>query len=139
MSTDGIYRLLADAVLFLHVLLVLFVIGGLVLIVIGNLKHRRWEWVNTLVFRLAHLGTIAIVVAESWLNIVCPLTDLEMWLRGKAHQATYGESFIEHWLQQILYYDAPPWVFAVLYTLFAALVAATWIRFPPVRSRRAGR
>lgn len=123
------YQLLADLVLSLHLAVVAFVVGGLVLIVAGNL--RRWSWVNALWFRLAHLGAILFVVAETWLGIVCPLTTLEMWLRRQAGVASYGGGFIEHWLQRLLYHDAPAWVFTLGYSLFGLLVIAVWIYFPP--------
>ena len=123
------YQLLADAVLTLHVAVVAFVVGGLVLVVIGNL--RNWWWVNSLSFRLAHLGAIVLVVAEAWLGVTCPLTAFEMWLRTRAHATTYSGTFIEHWLQRVLYYEAPSWVFALGYSLFGLLVVATWLYFPP--------
>lgn len=128
------YQLLADLVLALHFGIVAFVLGGLVLIVAGNL--RSWGWVNALWFRLAHLAAIAFVAAEAWLGVTCPLTSLEMWLRMKARASTYSGSFIEHWLQRALYYDAPPWVFTLGYSLFALLVAASWWVFPPRSGRR---
>jgi hypothetical protein len=123
------YQFLADLVLALHAAVVVFVIAGLVLIIIGN--RKGWRWVNAWCFRLAHLAAIAFVVAEAWLGITCPLTTLEMWLRSQAGAATYRGSFIEHWLQRLLYYDLPPWVFMLGYTLFGLLVLATWICFPP--------
>ncbi|MBL0729733.1 DUF2784 domain-containing protein [Piscinibacter sp. HJYY11] len=125
------YQTLADLVLVLHVALVLFVVGGLVLIVLGNL--RGWSWVNAWWFRLAHLATIAIVVAEAWWGIECPLTTLERWLREQARDSTYAGSFIEHWLQALLFWQAPPWVFTTAYTLFGLAVVAAWWRFPPKR------
>lgn len=127
------YQLLADAVLSLHVALALFVVGGLALIIAGNLAG--WRWVNVLWFRLTHLGAITVVVAESWLRVACPLTSLEMWLRAHAHASTYTGSFIEHWLQRLLYYDAPGWVFTAAYTLFGLLVVASWWYFPPKPAR----
>jgi polyferredoxin len=123
------YQLLADTVLALHVAIVVFVVGGLVLIIVGNL--RRWLWVNAAWFRLAHLVAIAIVAAEAWIGVVCPLTSLEMALRSRAHATTYGGSFIEHWLQRFLYYDAPAWVFTLGYSLFALAVVTVWWYFPP--------
>lgn len=129
MSDNPPYQLLADLVLTLHFALVAFVVGGLVLIVIGN--FRSWHWVNGLWFRLIHLSAIAVVVAEAWLGITCPLTTLEMGLRAQARATTYSGSFIEHWVQRILYYDVPSWVFVVGYSLFGLLVVATWLRFPP--------
>ena len=129
------YQLLGDAVLCLHVAIVAFVIGGLVVVILGNLL--AWRWVNALWFRLAHLGAIGMVVAEAWFGVICPLTTLEMWLRAKAHETTYSGSFVEHWLQRILYYEAPPWVFTVVYSLFGLVVAATWWYFPPRFKRHA--
>ena len=127
------YQVLADLVLALHVAVVAFVIGGLVFIIIGNLNN--WRWVNAWWFRLAHLGAIAVVVAEVWLGVTCPLTTFEMRLREKAHATTYHGSFIEHWLQRILYYDAPSWVFVLGYSLFGLIVVATWWYFPPIYKR----
>lgn len=130
--------LLADAVLALHVGVVVFVVGALPLIVAGNL--RGWGWVNALGFRLAHLAAIAVVVAEAWLGVVCPLTTLEWWLRARAPGGTgYSGSFIGHWLQRLLYWDAPAWVFVLAYTLFGVAVAAAWWVFPPRRGNRAAR
>jgi len=31
----------------------------------------------------------------------------------------------------VLYFDAPLWVFACLYSVFGALVAWAWWRYPP--------
>ena len=123
------YWLLADLVLMFHVCIVLFVIGGLVLVIIGNFVAGHW--VHNLWFRLLHLGAIATVIVEAWLGYACPLTSLEMWLRAKAQETTYSSSFIEHWLQQVLYYEAPAWVFITGYSLFGLLVAASWWYFPP--------
>ena len=125
------YLLLADAVLVLHFALVAFVVGGLVLIFVGNL--RGWRWVNGLWFRLLHLAAIGIVVAQAWLGATCPLTTLEMWLREQSGADTYSGSFIAYWLERLLYYKAPAWVFTLVYSLFGLLVAAAWWRFPPIR------
>ncbi len=129
-----LYQILADIVLAIHVLVVVFVVLGLVLVLAGN--RLGWRWVNNAWFRLAHIGAIGVVVAEAWLGVVCPLTTLEMWLRSKAGVDGYSGSFIEYWLQQILYYDAPAWVFVAAYTLFGLLVAVAWWRFPPRFGKR---
>ncbi len=68
----NLWLLATDAVLLLHAALVLFVVGGVILIVVGNVRH--WRWVNHWWLRLLHLACIVIVVAESWLGITCPLT-----------------------------------------------------------------
>ena len=127
------YQFLADLVLTLHVAIVVFVVGGLVVIVVGSL--RNWRWVKAGWFRVAHLAAIGVVVSEAWIGMVCPLTSLEMWLRAKGRGATYAGSFIEHWLQRLLYYDAPAWVFTLAYSAFGLAVAATWWYFPPQFNR----
>jgi len=128
------FQLLADAVLALHLLLVISVVGGLAAVLAGNLLG--WRWVNLWWFRLAHLATIAVVAAQAWLGLVCPLTTLEMWLRARAGGPTYTGSFIEHWLQSILFWHAPAWVFIAAYTVFALAVGAAWWRFPPQAAPR---
>ena len=127
------YQLLADAVLVFHFSVVVFVIGGLALIVMGN--ALRWRWVNGLWFRLGHVAAIGVVVVQAWLGTICPLTTLESWLRMEAGSAPYRESFVEHWVHRLLYYDLQPWVFTVAYTVFGLLVVAAWWCFPPQRNR----
>jgi hypothetical protein len=128
------YRHLADLVLITHVGFVAFVMLGLLLILCGGIF--KWRWVRNPWFRYAHLAAIGLVVAEAWFGVVCPLTTLENWLRKQAGEATYGESFIQHWLQRILYYDAPPWVFTCGYTLFGLAVVWCWVGIRPRPWRR---
>ena len=123
--------LAADAVLLLHVLFVLFVVAGLLLILTGKLL--AWSWVRNWWFRVVHLAAIVVVVLQAWFGVVCPLTTLEMALRRRAGDATYEGTFISHWLQSILYYRAPAWVFAVCYTVFALLVVLSWTWVRPNR------
>ncbi len=128
-----IYALLADLVLLVHFLFVVAVIAGLPLILIGG--ARGWRWVRSPVLRVLHLVGILIVAAQAWAGMVCPLTHLEMWLRHQGGLTTYDEGFIEYWLQSLLYWNLPAWVFVLAYTTFALLVIAAWVLFPPVRRR----
>ncbi|WP_296929949.1 DUF2784 domain-containing protein [uncultured Marinobacter sp.] len=125
------FLIFADALLILHTMLVAFVILGLVATFAGH--FLKWRWVRNFWFRLSHLIVIAIVVLQSWLGVLCPLTSWEMALRTKAGEAGYEGSFIQHWLQSILYYSAPDWVFIVAYTVFGALVLASWFLVRPER------
>ena len=124
-----LYRIAADILLVLHTGFVVFVVAGLALILIGG--ARGWPWVRNPWFRLAHIAAIGVVVLQAWLGRICPLTTWEMALRGKAGDATYAGSFVAHWLQAILYYEAPMWVFAICYTAFGALVVASWFWVRP--------
>ena len=126
--------MLADVIVVVHVLIVLFVLAGVPLVYLGVALH--WAWVRSWQWRVLHLGAILFIAAESMLGIACPLTVWEYALRGQ--RSTRG--FIERWIDGILFYDAPPWMFTVAYVAFAALVVITWIAVPPRRkplSRRA--
>ena len=129
MSEQSLLLLLADALLLIHVLFVGFVVLGLVAIYLGFFLH--WRWVRNRWFRVLHLMAIIIVVLQSWLGLICPLTIWEMALREKAGAAVYAGSFIQHWLHQLLYWQAPDWVFIVVYTVFGALVLASWFIVRP--------
>jgi hypothetical protein len=123
--------LLADALLVLHAAVVLFVVGGQVLVLVGGLLG--WCWVRSLLFRAAHLSVLLFVIAQSWLGRRCPLTDWEMALRREAGESAYGESFVAHWVGRLLYYQAPPWAFTLAYSAFGLLVLISWYWFPPRR------
>ena len=124
---------LADIILAIHALFVAFVILGLVAVLIGKL--RRWSWVGNWWFRLMHLAAIGIVIAESWLGMVCPLTEWESRARAVAGGSTYSSSFIQHWLHEVLFYDFDPWIFTVAYTAFGILVLIAWLLVPPEHTR----
>ncbi|GAB54597.1 conserved hypothetical protein [Glaciecola punicea ACAM 611] len=124
MDSNFFYLLAADALLVIHVLFIMFVVFGLLLIFVGKVRH--WQWIRSARFRIAHLIGIGIVVVQSWLGIICPLTTWEMALREQAGEAVYAGTFISHWLSTFLYYHAPPWVFVFVYSAFALLVVLSW-------------
>jgi len=131
MDSPTIFLLAADVILLLHVLFVAFVVIGLVLIFVG--KVRFWSWIRNPWFRIIHLAAITVVVVQSWLGLICPLTTIEMALRSRAGDTFYSGSFLSHWLTNILYYQIPPWIFAVSYMAFAAVVVASWFWIRPRR------
>ena len=118
------WQLLADLVLVLHAGFVVFVVAGFGLILAG--LWRGWGWVRNRRFRQLHLAAIGVVVLQAWLGARCPLTILEGHLRVRAGQDPYAQSFIQDWLWRILYWEAPGWVFTLLYTAFGTLVALAW-------------
>ena len=121
--------LLADVIGVTHALFVLFVVGGQGLILAG--WGLGWDWTRNRAFRYGHLGAIGFVVLQQWLGQWCPLTLWESELRRKAGAEGYERGFIEHWLNALLYYSAPTWVFTAVYTAFAALVVATFVYYRP--------
>jgi hypothetical protein len=121
--------IVADAILVLHVAFVIYVVFGLVAVYVGYFLN--WQWVRNFWFRILHLIAIGLVVLESWVGMICPLTTWEMSLRREAGDAAYSGSFIQHWLQSLLYYSAPEWVFILVYTVFGCLVLASWFIVKP--------
>jgi uncharacterized protein DUF2784 len=118
---------LADAILVVHALFVLFVTGGLVATWIGiaaGARFARNHW-----FRGVHLAAIAFVVAESLLGYACPLTVWEDALRGGLQPG----SFVGRWMQRLLYYQAPEWLFTLAYGLWTAATLLTLWLAPPRR------
>ena len=86
--------MLADLVVVLHFLFVLFV-------VLGGLLVLRWPWVAYLHVPTAIWG--ALIEFMGW---VCPLTPLEKRLREDAGLAGYEGGFVEHYILPALYPSA---------------------------------
>lgn len=89
--SDMLYRLLADGVLVLHLLFILFV-------VLGGLLVLRFP-------RLAFLHVPAAIWGAfiELAGSACPLTSVENSLRLKAGESGYSEGFIEHYLMPVIY------------------------------------
>jgi hypothetical protein len=84
-------RLLADAVLVLHLAFVAFAVAG-------GLLAWRWRWMPWL-----HLPALAWAATVEFTGWICPLTPLENALRAAGGQAGYRGGFIEHYLLPLLY------------------------------------
>jgi hypothetical protein len=84
-------RLAADGVLVFHLAFILFALLGAAL-------AARWRWMP-----LVHLPAAAWGFFVELTGRVCPLTDLENDLRISAGQSGYTESFVEHYLLQVIY------------------------------------
>ena len=85
------YRLLADAVLIVHVTYIAFaVLGGLLV-----LRWRRVAWIHV----PALVWAIAIEYAGWW----CPLTPLENRFRTLSGSGAYETGFVERYLLPLIY------------------------------------
>jgi hypothetical protein len=129
------YGLLADFAALLHGAVVVFVLGGLLLILIG--LWRRWEWVRGFRFRFTHLMVCVIVVGFEVLNEPCPLTSLERWLRERTPEGTtYAGSFIAHYVHDVIHVQLRPQVLAGPTALLLLLVAVLYVWRGPRRKPR---
>ena len=84
-------RLLADAVVLLHLAFVVFVVCGGLLVV-----WRRW-------IAVIHLPAAIWGVYIEFSGRICPLTPLENHLRALAGDAAYSGDFVERHLMPVLY------------------------------------
>ena len=86
-----LYRLMADAVLLLHLAFILFVVFGALLV----WRFRRLAWL--------HLPAVTWAVVIEFSGWVCPLTPLENHLRRLGGEVGYAGGFIEHYLLPVIY------------------------------------
>jgi hypothetical protein len=129
------YTVLADLILAIHFAFVAFVLGGFVVIWIGYFLH--WRFVQNFRFRLFHLLAMGFVALEAVAGMICPLTTWENQLRLRAGGKAYQESFVQHWLGRILFYEASETVFTIAYAAFFGLIVLTFWKIPPRRRRSA--
>ena len=85
------WRILADAVLVLHLAFILFA-------ALGGLLVLRWPLVAWI-----HLPAVAWGVTVSAIGSTCPLTPLEQHLRELGGEVAYRGDFISHYLAVVIY------------------------------------
>lgn len=90
-GTNMIFRLAADAVLFIHLAFILFAL-------LGGALAVRWRWIPAV-----HLPAAAWGFFVELTGRICPLTYLENTLLIKGGRSGYTESFVEHYLLAIIY------------------------------------
>lgn len=123
-------RLLADAVLLLHMSFVVFVVLGGLLV----LRYRRLAW--------AHVPAAVWGIGIEAIGGICPLTTVENALRRSAGESGYPGGFVEHYIVPIIYPTALTrstqfWL-AGIALLINALIYG-WIVFGSRNRRLAGR
>ena len=126
----------ADLVTTIHAGYVAFVVAGFVAVLIGGAAH--WHWVRNFYFRVVHLAMILLVCCEALMGATCPLTVWENALRVRGGEYGYSRDFIGYWLDRLIFYEAPAWVFTAAYLTFGAMVLLTFW-FVPVKWRAASR
>jgi Protein of Unknown function (DUF2784) len=85
------WRVLADAVVVLHLLFVAFAVAGGLLV----FWRRGVMWL--------HLPALAWAAFVEFTGRICPLTPLENRLRAAGGESGYREGFIDHYLLPLLY------------------------------------
>lgn len=85
------FRFAADGILLLHLAFILFALFGAALSI-------WWRWIPFIHLPAAAWGFFVELTAR-----VCPLTTWENSLRLRAGQSGYSESFIEHYVLDVIY------------------------------------
>lgn len=85
------YHLLANAVLAIHFLFIVFVVFGGLLVF-----WKAW-------FAWVHIPVAVYGILIEWVGWICPLTPLEKSLREKAGQDAYPGGFVEEYLLPLIY------------------------------------
>ena len=117
--------LVADLILIIHFLIVIFIISLLALIPYGYCK--KWAWVRSKKVRYTHLFLISFVTIESFLGNICPLTVLENNLRG----VITNQTFVSKYLSKIIFFNFPSTFFLTLYSLGFLIAVLLSFKYPP--------
>jgi len=97
------YKILADIIVIIHFLWIVFLIFGVFLGV-------RYKAVK--VFHIAGLAFAFIIQIFDW---YCPLTHVEIWLRAKHNpDLAYAGSFIVHYVEKLIYIELPRYAIFIL-------------------------
>jgi Protein of Unknown function (DUF2784) len=123
------YTLAADLVVIVHLVFAGFVLIGFLLLVVASIFG--WAWTYGKRFRIGHLLCIVFVALEALLGVTCPLTVLENQLLRAAGRCGYDRSFAGQLANQLLFYDAPEWVFTLTYVTLAFLSLLAFL-IPPL-------
>ena len=120
---------LATAILVVHLAIVAFNVGGLVLVPVGG--WLGWRWVRLYWLRLLHVLSLAIVALQALYGRACILT---IWQVDVARSGA-GEAppMIATWINRLLYWPLPHWVFVAAYVAVFVYVLLLWRWVPPQR------
>lgn len=113
-----IYKILADAVVFVHLMWIVFLIAG----AFWGVKHKA--------MRILHLSGIGYAFAIQIFGWYCPLTHVEIWLRMRHDPSlSYKGSFIVHYAEKLIYLQIPGRMIFVLTVALAGFNAWVYLRY----------
>jgi hypothetical protein len=103
--------ILADVILAVHFIIIAFNVLGLLVIPIG--AAAGWRIVRIAWLRLLHLGVLAVVAGQAIAGRACFLT---IWQNDLAGHSQAADPLIMTWINHLIYWKLPFWVFTVIYT-----------------------
>jgi len=121
---------LADVIVVVHLLVVVFMIGGLLAVLAGG--ALGWSWVRSPWWRVAHLAIMAYIAFNAVRGELCFLTIWEAELRRSAGQLERDQiSFIGRVFRDVLYVEVPQRTLDRIYLVFGAMVVASLLFVRP--------
>ena len=121
-------------VLSVHLAVIAFNVLGLIAIPVG--AALDWRWVRIRWWRLLHIASWAVVALQAILGRACFLTLWQDRLTGAGPEPP----LVMRWVNALIYWPLPIWVFSAVYlALFAAVIALWWLAPPNPRPSSAPR
>ncbi|MDD2877979.1 MAG: DUF2784 family protein [Acidiphilium sp.] len=117
--------MLAEAILAAHLGIIAFNVAGLVVIPLGAVLG--WRIVRVAWLRLLHLALLAVVAGQALAGQACILT---IWQSELASRGTAPSPLIMHFVDQLIYWDFPFWVFTAMYVGVFLYVVALSVLVP---------
>ncbi len=121
----------ATAILLVHLAIVAFNVGGLILVPLGG--WFGWQWVRRYWLRLLHLLSLAIVALQALFGRACILT---IWQFAVQSNGGHDEPapMIATWINRLLYWPLPHWAFVAAYVAVFVYTLLLWRWVPPQRA-----
>jgi hypothetical protein len=111
--------MLAEVILAIHLIVIAFNGLGLVIVPLGGLLG--WRIVRVAWLRLLHLALLAIVVGQALAGRACILT---IWQDDLTGQGSSPPPMIMKFIDGLIYWDLPLWVFTIIYAAAFLYVVA---------------
>ena len=129
----SLLQALALAVLALHLGVIAFNVGGLIIVPLG--AWRGWTFVRVSWWRALHLVLLFVVALQALVGRACFLTLWQAALEQNAGETASREPLIARWVDSVIFWNLPIEFFAALYVAVLIYALALWRWVPPARRR----
>lgn len=111
------YKILADMVVLVHLLWILFLIFG------------AFPGVRNKAIKIFHISGLVFAFVIQIFGWYCPLTHLEVWLRAKHDPSlSYAGSFIIYYVEGLIYIEISAWLIFSLTLLLIVFNVCFYLR-----------
>ncbi|MFN3479478.1 MAG: DUF2784 domain-containing protein [Thermodesulfovibrionales bacterium] len=119
-----LFKILADIVVLIHFLWIVFLIFG------------AFVGVRIRLVKLLHIGGLIFAIFLQITGWYCPFTYLEVWLRSMHDPSTaYPGSFITHYIERLVYIELPQNLIFALTIILCLFNVWVYLRRPLTKRR----